>query len=1570
MNVNYFKTLWRNSLVILLFCFGLTSWGQTYPTAQNLPISQNFGTSSFSTYPAGFQGWTGTNVDATTPATTLSNASISAVTSVQSSNGVYGYAADANGAIYLQTSGTNNHTNAKQLVLAVKTTGYTSIQLGYTLKSTGSNTRPVGILVQYKVGASETWTSVGATNNPFEFSSTSSTVSPTFTLPSEVENQDVVYIRWAQLKPLTGSGSFIPVLIDDISVTGVEIPTIPCDEGTLTGGTTVSNVTEVASGGSANLSLDGASTGTGLSYQWQSSANGTDWSDIDGATSATYSATNITAATYFRAAVTCGETTAYSSSVQVTLAYCSPNSDCTDGDRITNFVLESISNNSGSTCTPNGYNDYTAQSTDLTQGELYNGTLTNGSWGSNFAIWIDFNDDAIFSASERVFATITNVAGESTSPISISIPEDAPLGQHRMRVRLIYGNPGTTSSTLDPCTVYTENSLYGEIEDYTVNIVPAGPVLTVDPATVTGLQAIENGAALNSASFTLSGQNLDGDDVILLADEGFVLSIDEEGTYEEEITLTAFDGTNTTIWVQIAAGQNEGPIAGDILISGGGADDLFVSVSGEVLSSDPILTVSEEEIVNLGYTFGAATSVPASFTISGLNMDGSGDVMLAFENLDTDFEMSLAADGTYTDDLLIEDYDGTETTIYVRLKSGLAIGAAYSDVLEIVTDYDVNGSVLVFAEVTAPIINTNPDTIVPAMTAIAGETDTETVTVSGTLTADVTAQITGDDAGQFSVTASVTSAGGDLTVTYEPTTVGEHTATLVLSTNGGVTKELALSGTATLGVPVATAATLVGHESFTANWEAVVGATSYEIDVYTMSGESSTTESFTSTTFPPTGWASSGWTRSTTASDYKTGPAAAIANSQNGTLTTSSISNPSTLKFYLGRSSNTSAKTLEIQISTVSQTTDFVTVATFDHSNVNSGSYDQYTVDLSGYENEEEVFIRFNKTSSTTSPWRLDDIEIITLDKENILTNLNVGNVTSYEVTGLDPATTYYYVVRAVAGAETSANSNEIEVETLAAPTAIVWTTGNVWSNEFGPTITDDVIIEGELAVGTDFGSFSAQTLTVEGSLTIEANASVTVEGKITNNGEFVVESDGILYQNNYTGANEGAITVKRAANPMKRLDYTLWSSPVSGMPLNQFSNISNNGGTGTIWNRVYELGADAWNSIWSSYAEASTSTATFADAKGYLYRAFNSYDAVNTTIFTGEFTGVPNNGTKSISTPNAFDAVGNPYPSPIYADDFITSNNANAIYFWTNVNSSNGTEYVHNNWASYTLAGGVGVAIGGDSENIDPDTIPADDMHIQPGQGFVVYTVENSVSFDNSMRINSNGQFFRAMNDERSRFWLNLSNEEVTFNQILVGYMDNATQGVDTGIDGKMFSYEGNAIYSIIDNSEDMFVIQGRALPFTASDVVALGFRAVNAGSFTISLHNFDGLFADNQNIYLKDNFTQAVHNLKDGAYSFVSEEGVFNTRFEVVYQTTMSVENPVANNSNWVVYSQENGFQVQTQGFELKTVQVFDLLGRTIYTANAQGTTHNIPSLGAESVYIVKVTTTENVVLSKKVK
>ncbi|NJM80294.1 MAG: hypothetical protein HC854_13040 [Flavobacterium sp.] len=135
-------------------------------------------------------------------------------------------------------------------------------------------------------------------------------------------------------------------------------------------------------------------------------------------------------------------------------------------------------------------------------------------------------------------------------------------------------------------------------------------------------------------------------------------------------------------------------------------------------------------------------------------------------------------------------------------------------------------------------------------------------------------------------------------------------------------------------------------------------------------------ESFSAVTFPPTGWLQTSVSRSTTATDYNTGPAAATFGANNGELTTAMVSNPTELRFFLGRTTNTTDKTLTVEVSTTSQASGFTTVATYDHSNVPSGSYNQYTINLSSYTSNSSVWIRFVKTASTTSPWRLDDINV------------------------------------------------------------------------------------------------------------------------------------------------------------------------------------------------------------------------------------------------------------------------------------------------------------------------------------------------------------------------------------------------------------------------------------------------------------------------------------------------------------------------------------------------------------------------------------------------------------------
>jgi hypothetical protein len=79
----------------------------------------------------------------------------------------------------------------------------------------------------------------------------------------------------------------------------------PACSGTPTPGATVASATTFCNGQSVLLSLATATTGTGVTYQWQSSVDaGTTWVNVSGATSATYSAAP-SVATSYQCIVTC-----------------------------------------------------------------------------------------------------------------------------------------------------------------------------------------------------------------------------------------------------------------------------------------------------------------------------------------------------------------------------------------------------------------------------------------------------------------------------------------------------------------------------------------------------------------------------------------------------------------------------------------------------------------------------------------------------------------------------------------------------------------------------------------------------------------------------------------------------------------------------------------------------------------------------------------------------------------------------------------------------------------------------------------------------------------------------------------------------------------------------------------------------------------------------------------------------------------------------------------------------------------------------------------------------------------
>jgi hypothetical protein len=504
-----------------------------------------------------------------------------------------------------------------------------------------------------------------------------------------------------------------------------------------------------------------------------------------------------------------------------------------------------------------------------------------------------------------------------------------------------------------------------------------------------------------------------------------------------------------------------------------------------------------------------------------------------------------------------------------------------------------------------------------------------------------------------------------------------------------------------------------------------------------------------------------------------------------------------------------------------------------------------------------------------------------------------------------------------------------------------------VWSPA-APTSIDAAVIAANYS---ESASLTACTLTVNNNavVTIPAGTNLNVQGVVNVvSGSMALANTANLNQV-HDVTNTGNISVTCTTTSLKRLDYVLWSAPVTGQQLQSFS-------PGTLADRFY-----TYNSSSNLYESiASPSTTNFIEGNGYLIRVPNTH-STSATALSRTFTGVPNNGNVNLSVTNGtWNAIGNPYPSTIDADEFITANGlTDALYFWRKTNNATTTSY-----ATYTLAGGAGTAsnTGGNSSLVPDETISI-------GQGFLAKATSSTLSFTNAMR---NGdvstQFFRPNSIERSRVWLNLFDTDGFKNQMLIAYLPSATNGVDEAIDGRFYENDIPTQLSSLINGEE-FAVQGRA-PFTVSDIVPLGFRVETTGNYSVAIDHVDGLFADGQEVFLKDNFTNTVHNLTNAPYNFVASTGTTNARFEIVFESNLATENPVLNENTVIIYKQNQDIVVNTGKIEMKNVQVYDIQGRLLVQQKDVNASTSKLSVGTTNqVLIVKVTSKDNSVVTKKV-
>lgn len=469
---------------------------------------------------------------------------------------------------------------------------------------------------------------------------------------------------------------------------------------------------------------------------------------------------------------------------------------------------------------------------------------------------------------------------------------------------------------------------------------------------------------------------------------------------------------------------------------------------------------------------------------------------------------------------------------------------------------------------------------------------------------------------------------------------------------------------------------------------------------------------------------------------------------------------------------------------------------------------------------------------------------------------------------------------------------------------------GTSWSNG-QPTSNKEVNFIGDYSSD---GIMEACRVNVNGTANVVFKANHTLE---VTNAVVVAAGASLTFENNAsllqinTNSNSGNIKIKRNSTPMIRQDYTAWASPVINQQLLAFS-------PNTLPTRFYEYLSTG--STTATAYQTIVPTNNFASGKGYMIRADNTSSPTIPTVFNGEFNGVPFNGNVSQVLGIGYNLLGNPYPSPLNARTFLADNsNINTLYYWTHTAAAVAGSYPINNYAAFTTLGGVASAAGG--------AIPLE--YVQVGQGFFVNTASGgSANFNNTQRSfgSASSQFFKTtLAEEKHRIWLNLNDAHNNYNQILLGYTNGASHEIDTS-DGLVLNESQSLIYNLINNKK--YVIQGRALPFTDSDVVPLGIKINQIGNYSISFEHADGLF-ETQNIYLKDNYTFTIHDIKQSAYSFTSQVGDFKDRFEIVYKNDVLA---IDEESTVLVYSDSNEMVIKSSHENIKEIVFFDVLGRKL--------------------------------------
>ena len=473
-------------------------------------------------------------------------------------------------------------------------------------------------------------------------------------------------------------------------------------------------------------------------------------------------------------------------------------------------------------------------------------------------------------------------------------------------------------------------------------------------------------------------------------------------------------------------------------------------------------------------------------------------------------------------------------------------------------------------------------------------------------------------------------------------------------------------------------------------------------------------------------------------------------------------------------------------------------------------------------------------------------------------------------------------------------------------------------------------------------GVLNSQNLTIKSgvSFVMENETSLTVSDDFTNSGGTFTMNSGSSFI--VKGTSTGSITYNRN---IPTTNWYLVSSPVVGQDIDAF--VASEGlasGTGS------NVGLSDYNNTtpgWEYYQNGASGTGNFTSGDGRAIKLASTGDIA--------FTGTINTSDVNISITdatgsggNAFNLVGNPYPSFIAANnsadgtnnilkvnetdnDFLTEA---TIWFW-----NQGTN-------SYDLINHASSA-----------------RHIAPGQGFFVSSNgANTLSITEAMQSHQGTDTFQRLTT-RPEIQLTMTNGTDTRNTDIF-YIEGTTTGWDNGYDSTIFGGVANefAIYThlVSDSDEQDLGIQSLPPNDYENMIIPLGINAISGTDITIdaSITNFpEGI-----NLYLEDK--------EDDTFTLLDADSNFTTtltsdlngigRFYLHTTSETLSSDDVLNKNNISIYtsSKENLRIIGVQNGSAN-IHIYDILGKEVLRASFEGTGMNdiqLPIL-KEGVYIVNL-------------